>query len=86
MRLLTNSTRSFLIIKTKYTFRQAGRSPVMNLILTSCEPVCLTYYCEFITLQQHSSLVQLGHSVLDLLLLQSSGKQPQSAHLIGMIL
>ena len=38
------------------------------------------------TLQQHSSIVQLGHSPLDLLLLQSSGKQPQSAQRMDMIL
>jgi len=36
--------------------------------------------------QQHSSQVQFGHSFAVLLILHSKGKQPQSAHLICMIL
>jgi len=32
--------------------------------------------------QQHSSQVQLGHWVADLLSIHSAGRQPQSAHLI----
>jgi len=32
--------------------------------------------------QQHSSQVQLGHTVADLVSLHSAGRQPQSAHLI----
>jgi len=32
--------------------------------------------------QQHSSQEQLGHSLGDLLILHSAGRQPQSAHLI----
>jgi hypothetical protein len=31
--------------------------------------------------QQHSSHEQLGHSLADLLSLQSAGKHPQSAHI-----
>ena len=32
--------------------------------------------------QQHSSHVQFGHALVDLLTLHSEGKQSQSAHLI----
>ena len=39
-----------------------------------------------VTQQQHSSLMQFKHSSFDLLELHSSGKQPQSAHLICIII
>jgi hypothetical protein len=38
-------------------------------------------YYEILVQQQHSSKIQFGHSLFDLLSLHSSGKHPQSAHL-----
>ena len=40
------------------------------------------YLFTIISQQQHSSLMQFGHSSFDLLTLHSAVKQPQSAHLI----
>jgi len=40
------------------------------------------YFLLMVFQQQHSSQVQLGHWVADLVSLHSTGRQPQSAHLI----
>ena len=41
-------------------------------------------YYEIVVQQQHSSRMQFGHPLLELLFLHSSGKQLQSAHLTCM--